>query len=106
MIRVSFCIIFLSLVNLSYSQIRSIGSVDTLRNNNNYYENQYTSLLFACNSDFFNGDSIKGKNQYAATHTYLVKDFNGDGFSDLFLSFFTGGELEKVPVSVPKIRTV
>jgi len=80
-----------------HAQVMSLGSKDLIPNKNNYYANQYTSPLFAKNADFFNGNLIKGKNDYAGVHTYLVKDFNGDGFSDLFLSFFSGGEKEKVP---------
>jgi hypothetical protein len=92
-----FFFVLLFSIGTSYTQVRSIGSRDSAQNNNRYYENQYVSPLYGKNVDFFFGDSIKGKNQYAAVHTYLVKDFNSDGFSDLFLSFFTGGEVEKIP---------
>lgn len=92
--------LFFFSVNLSFNlkaQTLSIGSKDTLANKNNFYSNQYMSPLYAKNTNFFYGDLIKKKNEYAAVHTYLVKDLNRDGYSDLFLSFFTGGEIERVP---------
>jgi len=86
----------ISLVDLQ-SQTQTIGSIDTIANSANYYSNQYASPIFVKSSNFFVSDSIKGKNDWVGVHSFLVKDINKDGFSDIFLSFFSGGEVERVP---------
>jgi hypothetical protein len=65
-------LLFFFSVNLSFNlkaQTLSIGSKDTLANKNNFYSNQYMSPLYAKNTNFYYGDLIKKKNEYAAVHT-------------------------------------
>jgi hypothetical protein len=85
--------------SILYSQTQSLWSKDSIKYSSlqQIHSSQYTSPLFAEPTEFFIGDSIKKSNQYAAVHTWLVKDFNQDGYSDIFLGFFTGGEAEKIP---------
>jgi hypothetical protein len=69
-------LLFFFSVNLSFNlkaQTLSIGSKDTLANKNNFYSNQYMSPLYAKNTNFYYGDLIKKKNEYAAVHTYWRK---------------------------------
>jgi hypothetical protein len=82
-----------------FGQTQSLWSKDSVKysSKQEIHSSQFTSPLFAEPSEFFISDSIKKSNQYAAVHTWLVKDFNQDGYSDVFLSFFTGGELERIP---------
>ena len=82
-----------------FGQTQSLWSKDSVKysSKQEIHSSQFTSPLFAEPSEFFISDSIKKSNQYAAVHTWLIKDFNQDGYSDVFLSFFTGGELERIP---------
>ena len=57
---------------------------------------QYQAPLWGEVVDFYDMDKIKGKNDGAFVHTWLVRDFNNDGFIDIFLAFFTS-EVESVP---------
>ena len=75
-----------------FSQTQSLWSKDSIK--------YYTSPLYAIPNEFYFSDTLKKSNQYVAVHTWLVKDFNQDGYSDIFLGFFTGGELEKIPFKI------
>ena len=85
-----------------FSQTQSLWSKDSIKYSTSLqvYASQYTSPLYAVLNDFYFSDTLKKSNQYVAVHTWLVKDFNQDGYSDIFLGFFTGGELEKIPFKI------
>ena len=82
-----------------FSQTQSLWSKDSIKYSTSIqvYASQYTSPLYAIPNEFYFSDTLKKSNPYVAVNTWLVKDFNQDGYSDIFLGFFTGGELEKIP---------
>jgi hypothetical protein len=84
---------------ITFCQTQSLWSKDSI----NYpkalqiHSSQYASPLFGKTSDFYISDSVKkGNTGGAGVHTWLVKDFNQDGYSDIFLGFF-GSEQERMP---------
>lgn len=84
------------------SQMQSYWSKDSIKYYKNYTDQlvQYSAPLFEYSNDFFTSDSIKKSNKYAAVHSWLVKDFNLDGYSDIFLAFFAGGENQRIPFKI------
>ncbi len=48
-----------------------------------------SKALWSNYSYWFNDKEIAPLNDYSMGHSYLTKDFNNDGFTDLFISFFS-----------------
>ena len=69
-----------------FSQTQSLWSKDSIKYSTSIqvYASQYTSPLYAIPNEFYFSDTLKKSNQYVAVHTWLVKDFNQDGYSDIF----------------------
>jgi len=55
----------------------------------NFNLNQYDKALWTTYSFWYNDREIAPLNEYSMGQSYLTKDFNNDGFTDLFINFFS-----------------
>lgn len=78
-----------------YSQTQMLWSKSTSEENN-FNQNQYECPIWLPNSEFFDYWETKLSNDWMGTHSVISKDFNNDGYCDVFIAFFTS-EQEKVP---------
>lgn len=82
-----------------YSQTQSLWS--EIRNSNTEAAGlsslQYQVPLCLNEFSFFDINKLKGKNDAIYLHGWLVRDFNNDGFADIFLGFAAPPETESVP---------
>lgn len=58
---------------------------------------QYQAPLWGPQISFFDQNVVKGINDYAQVDTWLVRDFNNDGFADIFLTFSVAEERTPAP---------
>ncbi|MDP3312314.1 thrombospondin type 3 repeat-containing protein [Lutibacter sp.] len=78
-----------------HAQTQMLWSKSTFKENN-FNQNQFESPIWIDYSSFFKWDDIKLSNDWVYSQTGLVRDFNNDGYSDIFFSFISS-EQEKVP---------
>ncbi len=95
----SLLVLMFSLSSAVSAQTNFIGSAQTnlLSGINSIHSKQSECVLSGFFSDFYDEAVLKGQNEGVGVHTWLTTDFTNDGYCDLFLSFFTMGEVHSVP---------
>ena len=81
------------------AQTNIIGSAHTIPVSgiNSVHQTQSDCILSGFMDNFYDEASLKGQNDGVGVHTWLTTDFTNDDYCDLFLSFFTMGEVHQVP---------
>ena len=93
LLSLTFCLLMHSQLN---AQTQMLWSKNPGFDANDFNQNQYECPIWTDYSSFFNLDEVKLSNEWAGVHNPLVKDFNNDGYCDVFFSFFTS-EQENIP---------
>lgn len=65
----------------------------------NFNNNQYECPVWENINDLIDLGKIRGSNDWISAQSPIVRDIDGDGFCDIFVSFF-GNEVERIPFSL------
>ena len=94
-IKYAFLLIIIFLANSVFAQ-ESLLWLTPKSSPTNFNNNQYECPLWNDKNDLVDLEQLKGNNQWIGIQSIIVRDIDGDGSCDIFVSFF-GNEVERIP---------